>query len=1046
MMRAFLLSLALISILASPGAAETVAEARALPLGTAVTLGPVTVLNVVDTISSGGSASFQVADETGAVTVFGTNAQIAPLLEGVVPGDRLLGLTGTIGTFNGLFQLVNSPTPLSRTGFEAGDGPPVPVEVSAADLQPGTASAEALESQLIVLRGVAFTQAGQTFGSSTANYPIESAGLAVTVRLATSDIASLFAGQPIPTGRVDIVGIMSQFDSSDPRDSGYQVLPVAFEAVTPSAFVDGAGGAVLRNVTPLSPYSQPGREVAIFEPGQVQNVAITFTGVSLGTLVGFEVDVPEEWGTFVKSQVALSGTAFAGAVAEVTGQTILITGAAVTEADAGVMTLTGLTPPVGEALSASGEYTFTVRSTVTDSTGSAAIGALPRAWVTIPIANLRAIDGDGRPLLLGQTVAVAGALTMEPFRLHLSRTEAFVQDDTGGVLIFSQRADFDVFFEIGAPLAALGRVTQFMGLTELEPVNATDIVELAGYVEIPLPTPLEVDLATLLVDAELYEGSLVTVPNLFIVSGTWPDTAANVTLVVSDGTAEIDLVALGANTELFDTAPVFPATVTGVVSQNSSADLLGGYRLLPRTLSDFEPGEVTVPPTAGDDAFTALAGYSYIFDILANDLVPAGVAVVEVDVVDSRWSVDPEGRLILFQATEPGEVVFTYTVFDSNDNTDTATVTVSVVAVPEIPPVINEFLANSPGVDTQEYIEIFGQPETDYSAFSLVVIEGDGTAAGTVDRIYPLGQTDTQGLWVTDFLNNELENGTQSIMLVLGLFGEPTDLLGQQWDAMSYIDVVDGVAVFDGGGTDTTYADVVFTSSFDGGSGTVVGASRIPDISWAGDITDWVRNDPAGAGLPGPDTEFAVAPRGLAYNTPGQPNEIEPNKDPLLLYADFRNDERYFDGADAIDDSISGPLADPDGDGLSNLLEFVLATDPSSPTTSPFTLTRTAEGWEVEFLWTAAADVFLYVDARLGLEGGEGGWAPVASFYDQDVFFESGLSIDYIATVGVEAGEPVPTYVVFLPETLGDQAFVRLRAENGFGGGVAGAKGTPRRR
>ena len=53
--------------------------------------------------------------------------------------------------------------------------------------------------------------------------------------------------------------------------------------------------------------------------------------------------------------------------------------------------------------------------------------------------------------------------------------------------------------------------------------------------------------------------------------------------------------------------------------------------------------------------------------------------------------------------------------------------------------VINEYVANHTGdPDTYAYIEIFGTPSTDYSALTIVEIEGDvSTSTGTIGRICP---------------------------------------------------------------------------------------------------------------------------------------------------------------------------------------------------------------------------------------------------------------------------------------------------------------------
>ena len=55
-------------------------------------------------------------------------------------------------------------------------------------------------------------------------------------------------------------------------------------------------------------------------------------------------------------------------------------------------------------------------------------------------------------------------------------------------------------------------------------------------------------------------------------------------------------------------------------------------------------------------------------------------------------------------------------------------------------PVINEFVFNHTGNDTCEYIEAFGEANTDYSAFKILQIGGDGTGAGTIDSILDIGQ------------------------------------------------------------------------------------------------------------------------------------------------------------------------------------------------------------------------------------------------------------------------------------------------------------------
>lgn len=88
---------------------------------------------------------------------------------------------------------------------------------------------------------------------------------------------------------------------------------------------------------------------------------------------------------------------------------------------------------------------------------------------------------------------------------------------------------------------------------------------------------------------------------------------------------------------------------------------------------------------------------------------------------------------------------------------------------------INEFVFNHDGVDTNEYVEIFSAPNTALS-LTLVVIEGESSAWGTIDDVISVGTTDADGYWWTGYLpSNTLENGTQTMLLVNGFSGSQGD-------------------------------------------------------------------------------------------------------------------------------------------------------------------------------------------------------------------------------------------------------------------------------
>jgi hypothetical protein len=197
-------------------------------------------------------------------------------------------------------------------------------------------------------------------------------------------------------------------------------------------------------------------------------------------------------------------------------------------------------------------------------------------------------------------------------------------------------------------------------------------------------------------------------------------------------------------------------------------------------------------------------------------------------------------------------------------------------------PRINEFVADHTGTDTHEFIEIIGLPSTDLSTHTVLHVEGDGTGDGTIDSAYTVGTTDANGFWTTGFLANGLENGSISLLLVQSFSGSvgndlDTDNDGTL-DSTPWAELVDDVAVDDGGADDRHYSTTVLAANYDGQAFAPGGASRIPDALDTGATGDWVRNDFDGAGLPG----FAgtLAP-GEALNTPGTFNALTPPLPPF---------------------------------------------------------------------------------------------------------------------------------------------------------------------
>ncbi len=262
-----------------------------------------------------------------------------------------------------------------------------------------------------------------------------------------------------------------------------------------------------------------------------------------------------------------------------------------------------------------------------------------------------------------------------------------------------------------------------------------------------------------------------------------------------------------------------------------------------------------------------------------------------------------------------------------------------------IQPKINEFVFNHDGTDASEFIEIIGDPNTDYSNLWVLVIEGDSTGAGTIDDVFQVGTTNADGLWTTGFFGNELENGTQTVLLVENFTGAQGDDLDTDNDgtpdSAPYSNLLDSVAVTDGGGSDQTYSPVVLDSNFDGNGNTVGGASRIPNGTDTDTVGDWVRNDFEGQGLPGLSGTVGA---NEALNTPGEENSTTapPPPTPTLLSimqiqgaghrSPFEGQLVITTGIVTVLESNGFYMQDPNGDGDDATSDGIFVFTNSAPT------------------------------------------------------------------------------------------------------------------
>jgi hypothetical protein len=196
------------------------------------------------------------------------------------------------------------------------------------------------------------------------------------------------------------------------------------------------------------------------------------------------------------------------------------------------------------------------------------------------------------------------------------------------------------------------------------------------------------------------------------------------------------------------------------------------------------------------------------------------------------------------------------------------------------PVLLNEMLVHHTGDDTTEFVELFGTPGMSLAGLSLVVVEGDNSAAGTIDLRLDFGADDRLGgngfflvgnpvglaahygvvpdLAVnTTQANGFMENGSQTVALVAtaGLGAVEALVSGGE-------DVRDALAFHDGGLTETFFWGAPVADLDDGFL--PAGAHRVGDGLDTDASADWALADfnlgPANTPTPAtPFDEFPVA-------------------------------------------------------------------------------------------------------------------------------------------------------------------------------------------
>jgi hypothetical protein len=226
---------AVLTVVPDIAVVRTIAEVRATIADPATSTNDVlsaesfTVEGIVTTavnLTTSTSRLFYIQDATAGIAVFWRNSTQLPAL-----GDRVR-VVAPIGFFNGLLQFAPNATNAATSVTVVGSGAALPTPAVLDAGSSDFALLENLEGRLVVMRNVNVNRDAATFGSGQNVVVTNAAGQTGVILRIDSRVTEII-GTARPTNAVDIVGVLSQFDSSNPRNTGYQVIPTRLVDIVP---------------------------------------------------------------------------------------------------------------------------------------------------------------------------------------------------------------------------------------------------------------------------------------------------------------------------------------------------------------------------------------------------------------------------------------------------------------------------------------------------------------------------------------------------------------------------------------------------------------------------------------------------------------------------------------------------------------------------------------------------------------------------------------------------------------------------------------------
>jgi hypothetical protein len=252
-------------------------------------------------------------------------------------------------------------------------------------------------------------------------------------------------------------------------------------------------------------------------------------------------------------------------------------------------------------------------------------------WYTT-LLPLRQNDGNGQPVYLDTFVVVRGIANVDNYVLDsLTLSRFYIQDDDAGINMFRGTVPANIM--AGDCLVVSAWVGFYRGLTELTssgPGNCLYSVERLTHVDPPTPTFI-----TCSSPFESFEGMLVRIDNVNIVSGTWPTEGNYGDLTITDGNGTVGLsISKWTNVD-GSPAPTPTFHIIGIMTQyDPSSPYNTGYEIVPRSTADVINADDAGDPQASlmAEEFALAGAYPNPFNSTAQIRFTVGSAR-ELDLV-----------------------------------------------------------------------------------------------------------------------------------------------------------------------------------------------------------------------------------------------------------------------------------------------------------------------------------------------------------------------------------------------------------------------------